>query len=115
MVLGYRPRSLAESPGAPGTKELFGEPEGRGVATRWPWAPRALPASFPATPSRTFHCGTSWNRQPFVYASSSAWWALSLILTAPLWSKPLLLQSALNYGLDGTRGSFENTGGTWKG
>lgn len=33
MGLGCSPRSLAESPEAPGTKELFGEPEGRGVAT----------------------------------------------------------------------------------
>lgn len=48
MGLGQSPRNLAEFPGAPGTKELFGEPEGRGVAAHWPLhrlAPRALPAS----------------------------------------------------------------------
>ena len=53
MGLGQSPRNLAEFPGAPGTKELLGEPEGRGVAVHWPLhrlAPRALPAS-PSFPS----------------------------------------------------------------
>lgn len=53
MGLGQSPRNLAEFPGAPGTKELFGEPEGRGVAAHWPLrrpAPRALPTS-PSLPT----------------------------------------------------------------
>lgn len=79
---GHSPRSLAEFPGAPGTKELFGEPEGRGVAAHWPLhrlAPRALPP--PPCPPRTFPSGTSWSCRAFVCAASSAWCALSLILS----------------------------------
>lgn len=48
MGLGQSPRNLAELSRAPGTKELFGEPEGRGVAAHWPLrrpVPRALPTS----------------------------------------------------------------------
>lgn len=42
--MGWSPKSLAELPGAPGTKELLGEPEGRGVATRWPHVPFQPPS-----------------------------------------------------------------------
>lgn len=86
MGLGCGPRSLAEFPRAPGTKELLGEPE-EGV-----WLPSGPFTTGPTCPSRrppghascTFHSRASWSCQAFVYAASSAWYALSLIFFPPV-------------------------------
>lgn len=71
-------------------QELFGEQEGRGVATPWPLhcpASQALqPPSRHASPC-TFPSAASWSCQAFVYTVSSPGYALSLIFS------PLLIKA----------------------